>query len=84
MAVSARNIQAIGFATRRCRSAVRGFFWSSDQSHNRLNSMAAVLARTMQASTRSDVRKVGCPLAATKSAPKAKGRAKIVCEKRMS
>src|SRR5438046_10585434 len=46
--------------------------------------MAAVRARTMHARTRSNVRKGGRPFAATRSAPKAKGRAKTVCENRVS
>src|SRR5688572_13702269 len=45
--------------------------------------MAAVRARTMQASTRSNVRGEGRPSAATRSAPSAKGRAKMVWEKRI-
>ena len=83
-ALNARSVQAIDFFTRRCRFAVRGFFLSRDQSLNRLKSIAAVRARTMHARTRSNVRKVGRPFAATRSAPKAKGRAKTVCEKRIS
>src|SRR5450432_909057 len=38
----------------------------------------------MHESTRSNVRKVGRPSAATRRAPNAKGRAKTVCEKRIS
>src|SRR2546421_471003 len=80
----ANSIHAIGFARRICRAAVRGFFWSMDQSLRRLKSMAAVRARTMQRRTSASVRKLGWPFAATSSAPRAKGRAKIVCENRIS
>src|ERR1700731_1672264 len=83
-AQSARSVQAAGFRTSRCRVTVRGFFWSSDQSLSRLKSMAAVRARTMQTRTRSSVRGASRPLAATRRDPKAKGRAKMVWEKRTS
>ncbi len=46
--------------------------------------MAAVRAHTMQMSTRSNIRVDGQPLAATTSAPKAKGSAKTVCENRIN
>jgi len=58
--------------------------WSSDQSTRRLKSIAAVRAKTMQASTRSSVRTDGRPFAATTNAPRANGRAKTVWEKRIS
>jgi hypothetical protein len=48
-----------------------------------LKSMAAVRARTMHKTTRTKVRTVGRPSAATSSAPRAKGSAKMVCEKRI-
>src|SRR5438477_12678364 len=80
-ALITRKVHAADFRTSRNRFAVRGFFWSNDQSIRRLKSMAAVRARTMQASTSKSVRGDGRPLAATSSAPNAKGRAKIVWEK---
>ena len=80
----ASSIHRSGFARRRCRAAVRGFFWSMDQSTRRLNSIAAVRAKTMQRRTSPSTRAVGRPFAATRSAPKAKGRAKIVWENRIS
>jgi hypothetical protein len=46
--------------------------------------MAAVRARTMQVNTSRKILQEGHPFAAAKSAPKAKGSAKIVCEKRIS
>src|SRR5438105_6201038 len=46
--------------------------------------MAAVRAQTMQTSTRSNIRVDGQPLAATTSAPKAKGNAKTVWENRIN
>ena len=75
---------ATDFETKRCRDAVRGLRWSSDQSSNRLQIMAAVRAQTMQARTRSNTRNEGRPFAATINAPRAKGRAKMVCENRIS
>src|SRR6266576_5976428 len=82
--LSTNHIKAVDFAMSRCRTAVRGLRWSSDQSTNRLKSMAAVRARTMQINTNRKILQEGHPFAATKSAPKAKGRAKIVCEKRIN
>ena len=46
--------------------------------------MAAVRAHTMQTSTSSSIRVDGQPLAATTSAPNAKGNAKTVCENRIN
>ena len=66
---------AIRFGTSRCLDAVRGFRWSNDQSASRLNSMAAVRAHTMQASTRRNTRSDGKPPAATTNAPSANGNA---------
>src|SRR6478672_5390029 len=83
-AVIASITQAAGFGIRRCREAVRGFSWSSDQSLSRLNNMAAVRARTMQRRTRIEILVEGFPFAATSSAPSAKGKAKTVWEKRIS
>src|SRR5262249_597572 len=68
----------------RCREAVRGLRWSSDQSTIRLKSIAAVRANTMQITTRTKILTDGQPFAATTSAPRANGRAKIVWEKRIS
>ena len=83
-AVSTSATHATGRFTRKWRVAVRGFFWSMAQSINRLNNMAAVRAKTMQANTRRTSRADGRPLAAMSSAPNAKGSAKIVCEKRIN
>src|SRR5438477_9003973 len=41
-ALITRRVHAADFRTSRCRLAVRGFFWSNDQSLRRLKSMAAV------------------------------------------
>ena len=46
--------------------------------------MAAVRAKTMQTITSERILTDGQPFAATMSAPRANGRAKIVCEKRIS
>jgi hypothetical protein len=46
--------------------------------------MAAVRANTMHATTRSKILNDGQPFAATTSAPRANGNAKIVCEKRIN
>src|SRR6202165_4028374 len=81
--LATRAVTAAVFETRRCRVAVRGFFWSSDQSATRLNNIAEVRAHTMQMRTSNNVRREGRPSAATRSAPRANGRAKIVWEKRM-
>src|SRR5919197_6128825 len=75
---------AHNFDTSRCREAVRGLRWSSDQSTSRLKSIAAVRANTMQMITRTKTLNDGQPFAATTSAPRANGSAKIVCEKRIS
>ena len=70
--------------SRRWRAAVRGFRWSSDQSTIRLKSIAAVRAKTMQSKHEKKSRGVGRPCVATRSAPRANGSAKMVCEKRIS
>src|SRR5262249_50302925 len=57
---------------------------SSVQSTSRLKSIAAVRAHTIHAITKSRTLNEGQPFAATTSAPRAKGNAKIVCEKRIS
>src|SRR5439155_26353740 len=75
---------AADFETSRWRDAVRGLRWSRDQSTNRLKSIAAVRANTMQATTRNRILNDGQPFAATISAPRANGTAKIVCEKRIN
>jgi hypothetical protein len=49
-----------------------------------LKSIAAVRANTMQRTTRQRILKDGQPFAATTSAPRANGNAKIVCEKRIN
>ena len=46
--------------------------------------MAAVRAKTMHATTKSKILNDGQPFAATTSAPRANGSAKIVCEKRIN
>src|SRR5438093_12690997 len=46
--------------------------------------MAAVRPSTMQMSTNTRILKDGHPFAATTNAPRANGRAKIVCEKRIN
>src|SRR5207237_4156026 len=75
---------AADLETSRWRDAVRGLRRSRDQSTNRLKSIAAVRANTMQATTRNRILNDGQPFAATISAPRANGSAKIVCEKRIS
>src|SRR5438445_628020 len=75
---------AADFETSRWRDAVRGLRWSSDQSISRLKSIAAVRAKTMHATTKSKIFNDGQPFAATTSAPRANGSAKIVCEKRIN
>ena len=53
--------------------------------NQRLKSIAAVRAQTMQTSNQTaKIRNDGQPFAATTSAPSANGSAKIVCEKRIS
>ena len=69
---------AENFDTSKCRESVRGLRWSSDQSTTRLKSMAAVRAKTMQTITSKRILGDGQPFAATISAARAKGSAKIV------
>src|SRR6476646_2904458 len=81
--VTTRSSHAVGFSMSRWRDAVRGFRLSSDQSAMRLKSIAAVLAKIIQSRTNEKVRNEGRTFAATNSAPKANGSAKMVCEKRI-
>jgi len=69
--------------TSRWRPAVRGLRLSISQSASRLNVMAAVRAKAIARTIRRKRRVAGHPLAATTMAPKAKGSAKTVWEKRM-
>src|ERR1700719_2982834 len=69
-----------GFGKSKCREAVGGLRWSRDQSTQRLKSIAAVRAQTIQASTRTNTRDDWIPLSATTSALRADGSAKTVCE----
>jgi hypothetical protein len=69
---------ADNFGTSKCREAVRGLRWSTDQSTTLLKSMAAVRANTMQTITSKRILGDGQPFAATISAARAKGSAKIV------
>jgi hypothetical protein len=49
-----------------------------------LKSIAAVRAKTMHTRTNSRILEDGQPFAATTSAPRANGKAKIVCEKQIN
>src|SRR6516225_939367 len=76
------SLTAAFFDTNLCRPAVRGFSLSISQSATRLKAMAAVRADTIARRIRMIIRRLGNPRAATIIDPAAKGRAKIVCEKR--